>query len=180
MPSQLINVTVDQSLSSLSNPSWDTFLILFFFSAALIYAFFVSRERLAVVLLSVYSALAIVQVTPIINTLLAGYDNEQMFQVKAGFFVVLFLVLYVLFSHNMTLHADIGHKWWQAVLLSFLQVGLLISSVLAFIPKSVFTSQISEYFFTSDAARSIWLLAPIGAMMIMRNKQGHGGGLPRV
>ena len=174
-----IHFAVDPSLQSLSNPSWDTFLVLFYLTTAIIYSFFVSRERLAVVLLSVYSALAIVLATPILSTLLAGYQ-ENLFQIRVAAFIIIFLLLYVVLSQNMTLHSDIGHQWWQAVVLSFLQVGLLISSILMFIPKTVFTSQLSEYFFTSDIARSVWMLLPIAAMLIMRNKHGgQGGGQPR-
>lgn len=176
-----IHFALDPALQNFSNPSWDTFLVLFYITTSIIYSFFVSRERLAVVLLSVYSALAIVLGTPVITTLLTGYQ-DAMFQVRLGVFISLFLLLYVLYSHNMTLHSDIGHRWWQAVVLSFLQVGLLISSILTLIPKSAFTSQLSEYFFTSDIARSAWMLLPIAAMLVMRNKHhGHGGmgGQPR-
>lgn len=180
-----INVTIDSqvqgAVSNLSNPSWDTFLVLFFAATSVMYAFFVSRERLAVVLLSTYSSLAIVQATPIIGALLKGYEDQNLFHVRLAVFVVLFLIMYVLLSHNMTLHAEIGHRWWQAVVLSVLQVGLLISSILSFIPRAVFTTQLSEYFFTSDIARSAWLLLPIAAMIVMRNKHGHAGiGAPRV
>ncbi len=173
-----IQFAVDPALQNLSNPSWDTFLVLFYLSTAIIYSFFVSRERLAVVLLSVYSALAIVQGTPILSALLSGYQ-ENMFQIRVAAFVVIFLLLYVILSHNMTLHSEIGHRWWQAVVLSFLQVGLLISSILILIPKSVFTSQLSEYFFTSDIARSVWMILPIASMLIMRNKHHGGAGGPQ-
>ena len=90
----------------------------------------------------------------------------------------MFLIVYVLLSHNMTLHSEIAQRWWQAALLSFLQVGLLMSTILTFIPKSVF-SPFAEYVFTSDTARSVWLLLPIGAMFIMRGSH-HGSGQPKV
>lgn len=177
-----VNVTIDPSISAsvqnFANPSWDTFLVLFFATAAIIYAFFVSRERLAVVLLSVYSSLAIVSSTPIIATLLKGYEDVKFFEAKLGVFLALFLLLYVLFSRNMTLHSDIGHRWWQAVILSVLQVGLLISCILSFIPQDVFSSELSRALFTSDTARSAWILSPIAAMLFMRNKH-HGAPSPR-
>ncbi|MBI4268675.1 hypothetical protein HY627_02505 [Candidatus Uhrbacteria bacterium] len=175
-----VNVTIDPSVASsvqnFANPSWDTFLVLFFVTAAIIYAFFVSRERLAVVLLSTYSSLAIVGGTPIIATLLKGYEDAHFFGAKLGVFIALFLLLYVLFSRNMTLHSEIGHRWWQAVMLSILQVGLLISSILSFIPHDVFSSDLSRSLFTSDTARSAWLLAPIAAMLLMRNKHHQSPG----
>ncbi|MDO8490143.1 MAG: hypothetical protein Q7S47_01875 [bacterium] len=172
--------TVQNTVQNIANPSWDTFLVLLFAAVTVIYAFFVSRERLAVVLLSTYSALAIVGNAPIINSLLHGYEAQNFFQARLGVFGALFLLLYVLLSHNMTLHSDIGHRWWQAVILSVLQVGLLMSSVLSLIPSEIFSSTLSSYFFSSDIARSAWLLAPIAAMLVMRNKHhGGSGGMPR-
>lgn len=174
-----VDPSVQQSVQNIATPSWDTFLIIFFATSTILYGFFVSRERLAVVLLSVYSALAIVQNTPVVLSIIAGYEQQQLVWVRLGAFVVLFLVLYVLLSHNMTLHSEIAQWWWRAFLLSLLQVGLLMSTILSFIPKATFTSSFSEYVFTSDTARSVWLLAPIVAMLFMRARH-HGGGAPKV
>ncbi len=150
------------------SPSWDSFLLLAFVGGTLLYSFFVNRERLAIVLLSVYSALAVVLTTPLLANAFSVMNAEDFFKYRLGAFIGGFFLLYVLYSHNLSLRAEVGHAWWQAVLLSILQVGLLMSSILYLIPKQYFTSSISEAFFTGDLARSIWLLAPVGAMVIMR------------
>lgn len=169
---QFINITLDSQLQSLgSSPSWDTFLVILFLFSAITYAFFVSRERLAVVLLSVYSALAVVDHTPLISNALKTFPREDLFKYELGAFVVLFLVLYMLFSQSMSLRAD-GHAWWQAAILSFLQVGLFLTAVMSFIPlQLVSQSSLAMTYFTSDIARSAWMLAPIAAMILMRKKQ---------
>lgn len=178
MPSPLINVSFDQAFSHIGTANWDTFIFLFFGIVVLIYAFFVSRERLAVVLLSVYTALALMLGTPFFTNILNVASQEDVIKIQLGVFVGLFLFLYVLFSMNMSLRSDIGHAWWQAVLLSVLQVGLLLSSILYFIPKNMFSSDLTTYFFTNDIARSAWMVAPIVAMIFMRKKKSDL--LPRV
>lgn len=176
MPPSLINLQIDPALQNLSNPSWDTFLILFFIGAAILYSFFVSRERLAVALISVYSSLAIVTTTPNVVSFLASAPKDIAYQYRLGLFLALFVVLFILFSHAMHMRTEIGHHWWQAIILSILQVGLLMSTVLALIGTDRFSSNVSQYFFTSDTARSAWLLAPVFAMLLLRRRDHHSGG----
>ncbi len=174
MSSSVINVSFDQAFSHIGTANWDTFIFLFFAIAVLIYAFFVNRERLAVVLLSVYTALALMLGTPFFLNILRVAPQGDVIKIQLGVFVGLFVLLYVLFSTNMSLRSEIGHAWWQAVLLSVLQVGLLLSSILYFIPKEMFSSDLTKYFFTNDIARSTWMIAPIGAMLFMRKNKNDG------
>lgn len=165
----LITVNLDPQLRNLNfSPSWDTFLILIFIFAVITYAFFVSRERLAVVLLSDYCALAIMLNTPLITNALMTLTRSEIYTYRLGAFVGLFIILYFLFSHNMSLRSEIGHSWWQALLLSFMQVGLLLSSLLIFIPSQYFQSMVATSYFTGDIARSFWMVAPVAIMLIMR------------
>lgn len=166
-----INVSVPTPDINIANPTWDTFIVLAFIGASLIYAFFVSRERLAIVLLSVYSALAVVLTTPLIVNALSIMGTDDFFKYRLAAFLGVFLLLFVLYSHNLSLKADVGHVWWQAILLSILQVGLLMSSILYFIPHQYYTSQIADVFFTSDVPRSLWILAPIAAMVLMHPRK---------
>lgn len=166
-----INVTVPTPDLNIANPTWDTFIILAFIGVSLIYAFFVSRERLAIVLLSVYSALAVVLTTPMIVNALSLLGTDDFFKYRLAAFIGTFLLLFILYSHNLSLKADVGHAWWQAIVLSILQVGLLMSSILYFIPHQYYTSQIADVFFTSDAPRSAWMIAPIAAMILMHPRK---------
>lgn len=166
----LVNVNVNSALTSLNNPTWDTFLILFYLLAVVIYSFFASRERLTVVLISIYSALAVTMLTPAIKDWLATTQPEQFFMYQLGIFVATFLTLYVLFSHNMAMRADGGNTWFNAIILSAFQVGLLMSSVLMFLPQESLNSPVATQFFTSPLPRSIWMLGPILVMVFMRKK----------
>lgn len=168
-----LNFAIQAPQVHITAPSWDTFLLLAFVGGVVLYSFFVNRERLAIVLVSIYSALAIVLTTPLFINAFSVMGQDDFFKYRLGAFLGGFLLMYALYSHNLSLRADIGHAWWQAILLSVLQVGLLMSSILYFIPKQYFTSPVAELFFTGDIARSVWLVAPIGAMIIMRPKKAH-------
>ena len=170
MLTPLVNVDVNPVLINLSNPSWDTFLILFYLLAVVIYSFFASRERLSVVLGSIYSALAVTMLTPAIKDWLSSVQPGQFFMYQLGIFVVAFLTLYVLFSQNMALRAEGGHSWVHAIILSGFQVGLLMSSILIFLPQDTLNSPVATQFFTSPLPRSVWMLGPVLAMVFMRRK----------
>ncbi|MDO8571325.1 MAG: hypothetical protein Q7R79_01470 [bacterium] len=161
-----MNINFDQQF--FANPSWDSFVILFFLAGGLLYSFFASRERLLVVLLSIYSSLAISLNTPALLQLVSTFDQETFVKYRVGFFLGVFLLLYILLSHRLTLQSDIGRSWLHAILLSFLQIGLLISSVLLFIPHTMYQSVMAETFFTGNIQRTIWMLAPVAGLFLMK------------
>lgn len=166
------NISLAPALGTIQNPGWDMFLIILFFTCVVIYSFFANRERLALVLLSVYTSLALSLATPVLNTLFLFVKKSELLQYRLGIFIVLFLVLYLLFSHKFSFRSNLGHSWIQGLILSIMQVGLFMSSVLSFIPRSVFSSALAERFFTGDTAYSCWLLAPIIVMIFMPRRDG--------
>lgn len=165
-----VKFNLDPSPINIANPTWDTFLVLFFIIGTLIYSFFASRERLAVVLLSTYSAIAILTATPILRDYLAALPVVEGIPYRVGIFLLLFFVLFTLLSGHMALRSDTPQSWINGLLLSFLQVGLLISVTLSLIPSEVFSTQFVRSFFTDDLPRSIWMLAPVAAMVLMRRR----------
>lgn len=167
---QFIQFTIDPELINIANPTWDTFLVLFFIIGTLIYSFFASRERLAVVLLSTYSSVAILTATPLLRDYLTALPAVEGIPYRVGIFLLLFFVLFTLYSGHMALRSDAPQSWINGLLLSFLQVGLLISVTLSLIPSEVFSTQFVRSFFTDDLPRSAWMLAPIAAMVLMRKR----------
>ncbi len=164
-----MNINFDQQF--FANPSWDTFVILFFLVGGLLYSFFASRERLLVVLLSIYSSVAISLNTPALLQITSLLDQETFTIYRIGFFLGIFLLLYILLSHRLSLQSNVGQSWFHALLLSFLQVGLLVSSVLLFIPHTFYQSVMAETFFTGNIQRTVWMLAPVAGLFFMRSKE---------
>jgi len=166
----VVNINIDPQLYNIAHPTWDTFIVIFFIAGVIAYSFFANRERLAVMLLSTYSAIAILTATPYLRGYILKLPSGGVVPYQLIFFLALFLLLFVLFSHNMSLRSEMGQTWVQAVLLSFLQVGLLLSVLLTYVPADIFSSQFVKSFFIDDLPRSAWMVAPIAVMLLMHKR----------
>jgi hypothetical protein len=156
----------------LSQPSWDLFIILFFVAAAFIYGMSLGRDRIVVILVSIYMALAVINYAPFLGTVSGTIGIDQIFIVRISAFVTTFLGLFFLLSRSALLRTiakgDENGGWIQVLVFSFLHIGLLISLVLSFLPIEVSANlaPLTLRYFESDIARFFWVAAPIIAMVI--------------
>lgn len=157
-----------------SKPSWDLFIILFFIVAGFLYGLSLGRDRIIVILISVYMALAVVNSAPFIGNFQADIGIDQFFAFRISTFVVVFIVLFFLMSRSALLStiasSDKSGAWWQVLLFSFLHVGLLISITLSFLPPAAAThlAPLTQKIFVQDIGRFIWIVAPIVAMILIK------------
>lgn len=169
-------VQAQQFFSSIdwSRPSWDMFIVLFFIVAALLYGFSLGRDRVIVILVSLYMALAVVNYAPFIGQGPMSADLDQFFGFKVSAFVIVFIALFFLMSRSALLatvaSADRTGPWWQVLLFSFLHVGLLISITLSFLPPAAAASlaPLTQKVFVQDTSRFLWIVMPIVAMIILK------------
>jgi len=154
-------------------PSWDLFIFLFFIIASLLYGISLGRDRIIVILVSIYMALAIVNYIPFINEFTANISVNDAFALKVSVFLGVFILLFFFLSHSALLRT-IGHSaaqgpLWQIMIFSFLHVGLLISVTLSFFPHSLSAvlSPTTQFVFTSDFAKAVWVSLPLLAMMVL-------------
>lgn len=157
-------------------PSWDVFVILFFLLASLIYGVSLGRDRIIVILVSIYMALAVVTYTPFIREFSASISLDDMFAFKVSIFLGIFIMLFFFLSHSALIktlakQAEQG-KFWQVIVLSFLQTGLLISVSLSFFPEesNPFLSDLTRTTFVSDSAKAAWIILPILLMGFLGRK----------
>ena len=153
-------------------PTWDIFILLFFVIGALLYGLSLGRDRVIVILVSVYMGLAVVNNTPALNNLNLSLHVNDNYVLKISFFLGLFVILFFLLSRSALLKTIGGSgapgSWWQTIVFSILQVGLLISITLNFLPANM-TQGLSEgtrQIFMSDNGRSAWMILPIVFMII--------------
>lgn len=157
-----------------SQPSWDLFIILFFVVAALLYGLSLGRDRVIVILISVYMALAVVNTAPFIGNYQADIGVDQFFVFRVSAFVVVFIALFFLMSRSALLatvaSSDTSGSWWQVLLFSFLHVGLLISITLSFLPASASDAlaPLTQKIFVQETSRFLWIVAPILAMILIK------------
>lgn len=156
-------------------PSWDLFIIIFFVLAILIYGMSLGRERVLAVLVSVYISLAITTNLPFINEKMSqkfGLGPVFVLQILAFFASV--AGVFFLLSRVGALTGFVGKPSIPVIaLFSILQVGLLISCVLSFLPTTAlaYLSPMVKFAFASDIGRFLWILAPIGALYLIRQKE---------
>lgn len=157
----------------LNNPSWDLFIALFFMIGALLYGFSLGRDRIVVIMVSIFMALAVVDALPnfVVNV---AFNGQSAFQVTT--FISLFIVLFFIISRSAllrTIGAGLSNgRWYQTIIFSMLHVGLLISITLSFLPTEIltkFTPQ-TQQIFTGEWPHFAWIIAPIFAMIIFGGK----------
>lgn len=158
-----------------ATPTWDVFLLLFFLIGALLYGLTLGRDRIIVIMVSIYMGLAVVTNAPYIRDLSAAVSvNNVAF--KIGTFLGVFVLLFFFLSKNALLRSldtGGGGRLFQTVLFSVLHVGLLLSVGLSFMPPEalgVFSDQ-TRMVFISDPAKFVWLVAPIAAMMVFSGRK---------
>src|SRR3989338_6215068 len=133
---------IQQLVSSInwSRPSWDLFIFLFFFIIAFLYGFSLGRDRILVILVSIYIALAVVPAFPYMDKLYLDLSANG-FAFRVTSFYILFIVLFFLLSRSALINllgaqtTGIGDNVIEIVLFSILHVGLLVSITLSFLPK---------------------------------------------
>ncbi len=161
---------------NLANPSWDLFILLFFVVGALLYGFTLGRERVIVLIIAVYMALAVIGNAPYLHDFQTKIAVGNFFAFQITTFLGVFLLLFFFLSRSALMRSltlsDEG-KWWHVLLFSFLQVGLLISMTLSYLPKEVTDNLLAptRLIFVSDQGRFIWIILPILAMMMLRGKR---------
>ncbi|MFA5935245.1 MAG: hypothetical protein WC787_00090 [Patescibacteria group bacterium] len=161
-------------LSSLNwtNPTWDIFILLFFVVGALLYGLSLGRDRVIVILVGIYMALAVVTNAPALTSLNVALNLNDNYVLRISFFLGIFVVVFFLLSRSALLKT-IGRSgapgsWWQTIIFSIMQVGLLMSVTLNFLPREMTQglTEITKQIFMSDEGRSAWLILPIAFMII--------------
>lgn len=169
----LQSFSIDLAHINWLQPTWDLFIVLFFIVASLLYGISLGRDRIIVILVSIYMALAIVNYIPFISAFTANISVNDGFALKVSVFIGIFILLFFFLSHSALLrtlgHAASQGPMWQVIIFSFLHVGLLISVTLSFFPRDLagVLSPITQAIFTSDIARAAWVSLPVLAMVLM-------------
>ena len=152
-----------------SNPTWDIISIFTLLAVGFFYGISSGKRRLAITLIYTYVALALHSTLPLqkLNQFLGVKDD---FFLKIGSFLVIFFLLIFLLGSRKNRGFAPPVAWWQIFLLSFLQVGLLIHTVLNFLPpeKIKILAPVTKKFFASPDLHIWWLVIPIVFIIILR------------
>lgn len=160
-----------------SSPTWDLFIILFFLLFSLLYGLSLGRDRIIIIIVAIYMALAVVNSAPWLRGLdgaFAPVAAGSYFAFRATLFIGVFLIIFFLLSRSAlmgTIGATETHgSMAQVLIFSFLHVGLLISVTLSFLPSFVAEqfAPVTRAIFLSEGGRFAWIVLPILAMVVTR------------
>ncbi|MFA6410896.1 MAG: hypothetical protein WCW26_04985 [Candidatus Buchananbacteria bacterium] len=157
-----------------TTPTWDLIILLFLIVSVLIYSFTLGRDRIVAVLVSTYLALAVTTNLPFMNKASAWLSQNQVFGYQIPVFLLVFAILFFMLSRSALTQgiSNLSGSWWQVVVLSLLQVGLLISIILSFLPQTVANSfsEFTKIIFISDWGKFCWIILPILALVFFQPK----------
>lgn len=157
-----------------ANPTWDLFLVLFFVVGVLLYGLSLGRDRVVMIMISIYMGLAIVTNAPYIRDFTGAISYNE-FAIQIGAFFGLFTLLFIMLSRSaLFAHWESGMAGgvWQTMIFSILHVGLIASVAMSFLPGDALShfSETTRTLFLSDPGKFTWLVAPVAAMMIFGRK----------
>lgn len=160
----------------LAHPTWDLLVVFFFIAAGFFYGITSGKTKLIAVLFSLYVSGLLLENFSYVKFLTKGQTLFEVFLIRGAVFAVLVILLAILFNKLLWRDNMPGTRvWWQVFLLSFLEVGLLMSFVFQLLPaKELFKfSPIVENIFASSKAFFWWLVLPLIALFFIIGKRGR-------
>ncbi len=150
---------------------FDLLIILFFVVAAIVYGFTFGKDKIVLMLISLYMCVAIFKSAPDLRGLLPeNYGINNIFAVKIGAFLGMFAVLLFILSRSRPMRilarSESPVGWWQVVIFSVLNIGLLVSFTVSLIPEEYYLqlSVFTKEWFLGQHAQFFWILCPVLAM----------------
>lgn len=111
----------------LSNPSWDLIVLFFFIAVGFFYGLMAGKSRMISFLVSLYISGFLFDKFYYLDQLIKTDSLTSTFMARIGVFLVVLFIINLLFSKVLRLSSDGSEKkWWQALLLSFLQPGFCL------------------------------------------------------
>lgn len=157
---------------SLSTPSWDLLVLLVFVVGLFFYVLNLGRDKALVMLVSSYITMAVMSQMEVIHNIVGWHFTYDFLSHTIVFLLGMGAVFMIISRSALTSVFDQGMagSWFQALLLGFLQIGLMVSVIINFLPVSEI-QQLSLFlrsFFVADGMRFFWLIGPLFAMIIIK------------
>ncbi len=155
-----------------TSPSWDLFVVVIFVAGIFLYSLGLGKDKTFVILISSYISLALVEKLSLIREVLGFQIGGSFINDSAVFLGGTLFLFFVLSNSAFTSVFDQGpdKSWFQMSVISFLQIGLMISVVVSFLTPEE-TAGLSDFmksFFANDQSQFAWLISPIIAITVFK------------
>lgn len=145
----------------------DVTLLIVVVLASFIFGVFIGRSRLISVLISAYISVAVISVVPV------AYLSDYNYQVIAFLALLIILVLSGRKMFEVSISGVGSGFMWRVFLLSFLEVILVASIVISFLPAKIalgYVSPSSYVYLASQEAKLIWMVAPLVFLLFIQKR----------
>lgn len=160
-----------------SQPTWDLFVLIFFVAASFIFGLSLGKGRIITIMVALYMTMAVLAAAPFLKAPAeASIAINQVVAIKVTAFIAVFLGIFFLLSRTALISTIVGAEdqgsALQIIIFSFLLVGLLINTVVTYVPFFDINtmSPMAKLAFGSEYARFAWTIAPVLAMLLFRRK----------
>jgi hypothetical protein len=152
----------------------DWIMALIFLGVALVYGLSMGKNRLVIVTLGVYLSYFVTRAIPWKDLTFLGLETAPDSTVQIFIFLALalgffFAIPHSAFKSSLRLGGRGRGVWWQILILSILQIGLILALAISFLPIKtiVFLSPLAQFVLVGAIAQFLWLLLPILAIMFL-------------
>ena len=150
-----------------SNLTQDVTLLLVVALASFLFAVLIGKSKLAAVLVGSYISFALVSVIP------KDYLSGNGYAFLAYLIIVVALTLWGGKMIDISIGGIGSGFMWKIFVMSFLEVLMILSIVLSFLPKKdalVYISSSSYGYLINDPMRLIWMAAPLLFLLFVQRK----------
>lgn len=160
-------------------PTWDLFVILFLIVAAFLLGLTMGRNKIIVLLISIYVAIVVINFFPFGDIFEIPKTSDN-FVYPIAIFIVTVFIFYILLS-NSALKKALRRTGDKSVFLiclfSLFCIGLVLSVVLSFFPKDLVETlnPVTQKLFMSELSQFLWALVPVLGMAVIRKRRKRRG-----
>jgi hypothetical protein len=159
---------------NLTDPSWDLLVLVVFVVGVYLHVFRWGKDRAFAGLLSAYVSLALVEKLPLLEKVL-NVKAGNGFPEKAALFLLGAGAVYWILNNSdfiSIFNRGIKRAWFQILVLSFLEIGFVISTIVSFMPpaQSRDLSIFLQAVFADSTAQVFWLVTPLLAAFLIKEK----------
>lgn len=156
-------------------PTWDLFVILFLIVAAFLLGLTLGRNKIIILLISIYMAMVVISFFPFSDIFETPKIDESFVYPIAIFLAVVF-IFFILLSNSAlkrVLRKTGDKSVFQIVLFSLFCIGLVLSVVLSFFPKDLINTfnPITQTLFMAKLSKFLWALVPVLGMAVLRKRK---------
>ncbi len=160
--------TIFETLDIAPNLAGDLSLMLLFIGVSIGMGFFLGRSRLISILIDVYIARALMAIIPTDWLTFSPFGGVIVF-------ILLFIILFFVDRRLFDLHLSNASTdfFWRVLVMGILVTGLIVSTVLYFVPLKValgFISLSLYGYFASATALVFWTVVPIVGLLFINNR----------